>query len=39
MWTSMEISAAFQQEEVAPDFKLTHHVVAKRSVHEKYLVI
>ena len=29
----MEVTAELQQEDLAPEFKLTHHVVPKRYVH------
>ena len=38
MWTSFEVMSSFKQESLAPEFKLTHHVVPKRLVWSSKLV-
>lgn len=32
MWTSLDVVSSIGQESLAPEFKLTHHVVPKRLV-------
>ena len=32
MWSSFDVFSGLSDEELSPEFKLTHHVVSKKSV-------
>ena len=40
MWSSVDVVSGLADEEMSPEFKLTHHVITKKSVatsHDKVL--